>query len=142
MSFDDAVTMLDRQQVVAVVTTRASGAPIATPLWSVVVDGVPYLRSAYGPDSWWYRHVMSGQPMAFAMGNGAIAERDRKAALDLPREPVTATYVPDDDPVQRLIDEELQRKYAKALQAAVEEMLRPEARACTLRIGPVEGSLG
>lgn len=135
MSFDDVVELLDQTQVVAVVTTRASRAPIATPIWSVVVDGVPYLRSAFGAGSWWYRHVLAGRPVAFAMGDGAIAERDRDAALELPREPVEATSVPVDDPVQRLIDDELRvRKYAHAQKSSVNAMLSDEARACTLRI--------
>src|SRR5690606_23940567 len=100
MSFDDVVDLLDRTEVVAIVTTRAGGEPAATPLWSVVVDGVPYLRSAYGDGSWWYRHILAGRPVAFAVGDGAVAERDRAAALQLPREPVTATVVPVDDAVQ------------------------------------------
>ncbi|WP_109472217.1 DUF2255 family protein [Ornithinimicrobium cavernae] len=136
MSFDDVVDLLDRTHVVAIVTTRASGEPIATPIWSVVLDGVPYLRSAYGPGSWWYRHVRSGRPVAFAMGDGKISERDRPAALDLPREPVTTTYVPVDDAVQSAISEELRRKYA-AEPSSVREMLSEDALACTLRVEPV-----
>ena len=134
MAFDDVVDLLDRTNVVAVVTTRASGAPIATPIWSMVVDGVPYLRSAFGPDSWWYRHVRAGRPVAFAMGDGAISERDRDAALELPREPVQAVYVPADLPVQDRIDAELRRKYADERKTDVDAMLSEEARACTLRI--------
>ncbi|MDD9207546.1 DUF2255 family protein [Georgenia sp. 10Sc9-8] len=137
MSFDDVVELLDRTQVVAVVTTRASGQPIATPIWSVVVDGVPYLRSAFGAGSWWYRHVLADRPVAVAMGDGTVAERDRDAALELPREPVTAAHVPADDAVQVRIDEELLRKYAHAQRSSVDAMLSDEARACTLRIdGP------
>lgn len=138
MSFPDVVDVLDKTQVVAVVTTRANGAPIATPIWSVVVDGVPYLRSAFGPGSWWYRHVLAGRPLAFGLGDGAIAERDRDAALELPREPVGATYVPAGDVVQVLIDEELRRKYARARRSSVDLMLSDEARECTLRIEPAD----
>lgn len=136
MSYDDALDVLDRIDVVAIVTTRANGAPVATPIWSVVVDGVPYLRSAYGPDSWWYRHVLAGRPVAFAMGDGAIAEEDREAALDLPRELVSASRVPDDDPVQPRIDAEIERKYATADRSSVDAMLTSTARACTLRVAP------
>ncbi len=134
MSFDDVVDLLDRTAIVAVVTTRASGAPVATPIWSMVVDGVPYVRSAYGGGSWWYRHVRAGRPVAFAMGDGAVAERDREAALALPREPVRALHVPAEDPVQDRIDEELERKYAGDLRSSIDAMRSDEARACTLRI--------
>lgn len=134
MTFNDVVQNLDETAVVAIITTRAAGQQIATPIWSMVVDGVPYVRSAFGPDSWWYRHIRAGRPVTFAQGDGAIAERDRGAALDLPQEPVATTYVPADDPVQRRIDEEIVRKYTDAPQASVDAMLSAEARACTLRV--------
>ena len=133
MSFDDVVQVLDETAVVAVVTTRANGNPSATPIWAMVIDGVPYIRSAYGPDAWWYRHVRAGRPVSFVLGDGAIAERDRAAALDLPREQVHAVYVPIDDPVQTRIDNEIRRKYAGQTDP-VNTMLSDEADACTLRI--------
>ena len=136
MAFDDVVKTLDETDVVAIVTTRAAGQPIATPIWSMVVNGVPYVRSAYGEGSWWYRHIRAGRAVAFAAGDGAVAERDRSAALDLPREPVGTTYISAEDPVQRRIDEEILRKYAGAPQASVDAMLSAEAQASTLRIDP------
>lgn len=140
MSFDDVVQNLDETEVVAIVTTRAAGQPIATPIWSMVVDGVPYVRSAFGERAWWYRHVRAGRAVAFAHGDGAVAEQDRRAALDLPRELVATTDVPAEDPVQSRIDEEILRKYTDAPQASVDAMLSPEARACTLRIEAPEGA--
>lgn len=134
MSFADTVELLDREAVVAIVTTRANGEPIATPIWSVVVDGVPYLRSAFGPRSWWYRHVLAGRPGAFAHGDGRLAERDRRAALKLPREPVSATHVPADDRVQQAVSGELRRKYPAG--TSLDWMLSAEAVACTLRVAP------
>lgn len=132
MNFNDVVDLLDRTPVVAIVTTRANGSPIATPIWSVVVDGTPYLRSAYGPDSWWYKHILSGRPVAFAMGDGSLAERDRASALDLPREAVTAVHVPGDDAVQDAIDTALADKYPPG--SALDNMTSDEARGCTLRV--------
>ncbi|WP_147919182.1 DUF2255 family protein [Ruania zhangjianzhongii] len=134
MAFDNVVKTLDETQVVAIVTTRAAGQTIATPIWSMVVDGVPYVRSAFGEDSWWYRHINAGRPVAFVDGDGSLAERDREAALALPRDPVATTYVPADDPVQSRIDEEIVRKYAGARQASVDAMLSPQARECTLKV--------
>lgn len=134
MAFDDVVKTLDETEVVAIVTTRAAGQKIATPIWSMVVDGVPYVRSAFGGDSWWYRHIKAGRPVAFVDGDGSLAERDREAALELPRDSVATTHVPAEDPVQSRIDEEIVRKYAGAPQASVDAMLSPEAHACTVKI--------
>jgi hypothetical protein len=99
MSFEDIVQVLDETEVVAVITTRANGDPIATPIWSMDVDDVPYARWVNGAGAWWYRHVLSGRPVAFAL-RIAIAERDRDAALELPR-----------DEAHSKIDDELERKY-------------------------------
>ena len=134
MAFDDVVELLDRTQVVAIVTERANGTPIATPIWSVVVDGVPYVRSAFGEGSWWYRHVRAGRPVAFVMADGSIAERDRSGALALPREAVESEHVPAEDAIQQRIDAELRRKYAGAQQSSVDATVSEEAVACTLRV--------
>lgn len=133
MSFDQIVQLLDETEIVAVVTTKADGRPTATPIWAMVIDGVPYVRSVNGAGAWWYRHVDAGRPVAFAIGDGAIAERDRDAALDLPRAPIATAYVPVHDPVQEKIDDELRRKYAGQT-ASVNMMLSDAARSCTLRI--------
>lgn len=138
MSIDDVRDHLERTEVVAVVTTRAGGSQVATPVWAMVVDGVPYLRSAFGAGSWWYRHAVSGRPVAIALGDGAVAERDRDAALALPRAQVRVTHVPADDPVQDRIDEELERKYAHAPRSSIDPTRSEEARAATLRIESVD----
>lgn len=62
MSFDTVVRVLDETSVVAIVTTKANGAPSATPIWSMVIDGVPYVRSVHGAKAWWYQHVDAGRP--------------------------------------------------------------------------------
>jgi hypothetical protein len=131
MSFADMISVLDANEVVAVVTTRPDGKAVATPIWSVVVDGVPYLRSAYGADSHWYRNAISARPVAVVRGDGSLAEHDRGAALDLPREAVSVAHL-DDDTELRRVDEELRRKYQGL--RGLDEMLTPEARACTLRV--------
>ncbi|WP_261167132.1 DUF2255 family protein [Microbacterium sp. Marseille-Q6965] len=137
MAYDDVVTVLDETQVVAIVTTRRGGEPAATAIWSMVVDGVPYVRSAYGERSWWYKHVVAGRPVAFVLGDGSLAERDRAGALELPRERVTLTPVPADDPVQAAISAEVKRKYAGSERSAIDATNSPEAVACTFRVDPV-----
>lgn len=133
MAFDDVTRLLDETRVVAVVTRRSDGSRMATPIWAMVVDGVPYLRSAFGEQSWWYRHVLAGREVAFAMGDGAVAEKDRVAALALPAEVVGTRPVPADDPVQVAIDEVLRAKYASEPDS-VATMSSPEAVRCTLRV--------
>lgn len=133
MSFDDAVALLDQTEVIALVTTRSDGTPAAVPIWSMVLEGVPYLRSVRGSNAWWYRHVVAGRSVAVAVGDGAIAETDRAAALALPREPLSLVPIPADDPINDAIDAEIRRKYA-ADPASVDAMLRDLARAHTFRV--------
>ncbi len=133
MAFDDVIRHLDTTRVVAIITQRSDGSPLATPIWSMVVDGVPYLRSAYGSASWWYRHARSGREVRFAMGDGALAERDRDAALELPTELVRLEPVPANDPVQSAIDEAVQSKYSSE-PSSVASMLTDDAVGCTLRV--------
>ena len=133
MAFDDVARLLDENRVVAVVTRRSDGSRMATPIWAMVVDGVPYLRSAFGEQSWWYRHVVAGREVAFALGDGAVAEKSRAAALGLPAEVVGAEPVSADDPVQTAIDEVLRVKYASEPDS-IATMVTPEAMRCTLRV--------
>ncbi|MBP2436403.1 DUF2255 family protein [Microbacterium amylolyticum] len=134
MASDEMLRFLDNTEVVAVVTTRRDGRRAATPIWSMVVDGVAYVRSAYGPSAWWYRHVLSGRPVAFATESGKIAESDRDAALELPRTAVAMQPVPANDAVHAAIDAEIERKYEGAMRSSIDAMLSPEATACTLRV--------
>ncbi|WP_322410388.1 DUF2255 family protein [Microbacterium invictum] len=133
MSSSDVVNHLDSTRVVAIITRRQDGSPTATPIWAVVIDGIPYVRSAYGEKAWWYRHVTAGREVAFAMGDGAVAERDKEAALELPRERVALEPVFTDDPINDRIDEALWAKYADE-PSSVEETITPRARACTFRV--------
>lgn len=135
MAFTDVVQLLDRSSVVAIVTRRADGSRMATPIWSMVVDGVPYIRSAFGEGSWWYRHVLAGREVAFVLGDGAIAEKDRDAALALPAEVVRVELLSEDDPAHPIIDAVLHEKYADEPESVV-PMVSPEARRCTLRVLP------
>ena len=131
---NDPVKLLAETEVVAIVTRRQNGDPVATPIWAMVVDGVPYIRSAYGDTAWWYRHVRAGRPVAFVDGDGRIAETDRAAALELPRFEVALTPIPADDPVQRAISEEMERKYEGAERSSIEVMESDGALATTFRV--------
>ncbi|WP_119695814.1 DUF2255 family protein [Microbacterium halotolerans] len=136
MAFEHLVKLLDETDVVAIVTTRKNGERAATAIWSMVVDGVPYVRSAFGKGSWWYRHVAAGRPVSFVDGDGSIAETDRIAALDLPRVDVSLVEVPVDAEVQPAIDAEVERKYAAAPTRDIRATVSAEARSCTFRVEP------
>lgn len=136
MAFDSVVKLLAETPVAAIVTEKQSGERTATPIWSMVVDGVPYIRSAFGKTSWWYRHVVAGRPVAFVDGDGSIAERDRAASLEQPRLDVTLEAVDQDDPVQDAINAELEAKYAGSERSSIDAMRSPEAISCTFRVLP------
>src|SRR5699024_12605062 len=112
MRFDEVRTMLADTPVVALVTTRRNGDPVATRVWTMVIDGIPYLRPAFGPGSWWYRHIRAGRPVAFALGDGAIPERERAAALALPRVPAPVAVVTAADQVPARLDPASWSNYA------------------------------
>lgn len=129
----ELATMLAEQNTVAIVTQRASGEAAATPIWSVAVDGEIFIRSVYGPKAAWYSQATSGRPVAFALGDGHLAESDRRAALQLPRESVTFESVPAEDGRQPAIDAEFRRKYADD-PANAGRITAPDAVGCTLRV--------
>lgn len=132
----EITTLLREQDTVAVVTERASGERAATPIWSVVVNGEAYIRSVYGAKAAWFVQATSGREFAIAIGDGHLAERDRPAALELPRQRVLVEAVPADDPRQAGIDAEFRRKYA-ADPTNVGHITGEAAVGCTLRVLPV-----
>lgn len=135
MAFDDVIQHLDTTRVVAVITERPDGRAVATPIWSVVIDGVPYVRSAFGSGSKWFQHALSGRGIRFSLADGAIAERDKDAALAQPSEQVRVEQVAEDDAVQVAISDVLATKYADAPED-VAPTVSAEALAATLRVLP------
>jgi hypothetical protein len=135
MNWDQLVQRLDEDQVVAVVTRRVNGDPTVAPIWAVVVDGHPYIRSYLGPTARWYQQARSGRSVAFTTGDGAVAEQDKVAALGQDRIEVRTEYVTPADPIQSAIDAEFLAKYLK-WSAEADEMVQPAVVACTLRVLP------
>lgn len=133
--FSDVVRHLQQTHVAAIVTRRSNGTRVATPIWAMIVDGVPYIRSAAGSTAWWYRHVRAGRDVEFVLADGSVAERDRAAALLLPTAFVALEDVPAGDPVQAQIDAVLWSKYAGE-PTSIGYMVSPRAVACTLRVVP------
>ncbi|WP_309709987.1 DUF2255 family protein [Pseudolysinimonas sp.] len=120
---------------VTIVTTRASGDEIATPIWAVAVDGVPYVRSAYGQKAAWNRRARAGRPVAFTLADGRNAERDAVGALKDPRLAVTVVQVAADAPEQDAVDAAFRAKYGHT--PHIGSVVSDDARALTLRVEAV-----
>lgn len=131
--FPELVDHLDATRTVAIVTGEP---PVATPIWAVVVDGVPVVRSAYGPDAAWYRRALDRGRTEFSLGDGRVAERDRAAALRDERVPVRVRYSPIDDPLRERVDAAFEAKYGAHEPESTAIMLREPALSCTLVVEP------
>jgi hypothetical protein len=105
-------------ETVHIATQRQDGDEVLTPIWAVVVDGVPYIRSGYGTRSQWYRRVQGAGRAAF---------------VDGPRRyPVTIENL-DDETINSRVDEAYRAKYA-GQGTALREVVSPQARAYTMRV--------
>ena len=123
MATDEALTRYLRDtNTVRIVTTTRDGRRISTPIWAVDVDGIGYVRSAYGPDSKWYVRARRNPGAGFEVPGGV-------RAVEL--EPIDGS-----DPLEGRVDEVLRTKYASE-PASVAEMLTPLAHGTTLRVVPL-----
>lgn len=123
MATDDELNEFLRiTNTVHIVTTTRDGRTISTPIWAVDVEGVGYVRSAYGPDSKWYRRATTNPGAGFETPAGV-------RAVEL--QPIDAA-----DPLEGRVDDALRAKYASE-PASVAEMLTPLAHGTTLRVVPL-----
>ena len=120
MAGDSAVDYLARTDVVNIATELRDGGEIVTPIWAVVVDGVPYVRSGYGTRSNWYRRAHRRGRATFVDGRH--------------RYPVAVAAVDDEGTIDQ-VDEAYRTKYAR-YGSSVRTMLAPELRAFTMRVTP------
>jgi hypothetical protein len=127
---------LGATDTVTIVTTRPNGEEVATPIWSTAVDGVPYVRAAYGPRTSWYLRARTGRPVAFTLADGRNAEKDAVAALSDPRLTVAVSYVEPEAPEQESVDAAFRAKYAHSPYGG--SILAPAVRALTLRVDPAD----
>jgi hypothetical protein len=63
-----AIDYFTRTDTVNIATELQGGGEAVTPIWAVVVDGVPYIRNGYGARSKWYRRVQRAGKAAFIDG--------------------------------------------------------------------------
>jgi hypothetical protein len=120
MAFNDAdLELIDQTKEVRIETSRVGGRAHRTIIWVIVDAGDVFVRSAYGPDSRWYREATSNP----------------EVTLWVDRRPFRAhaTQVTDPDEIARM-SAGLERKYAG--DPAVRQMNRPELLPLTLRLDP------
>lgn len=110
----------DETKVVDIETRSATGTKHSVPIWIVVVDGVPYLRSVRGTSGRWYRELL-------ATGEGAIVAGGKrtkvKATHDGSKAAIAGT------------SEALRRKYKTSGQS-LGSMLRADVLDTTVRLEP------
>jgi hypothetical protein len=117
---------LDRVHEVRLQTSREDGSRSSRPIWVVVVAGAPYIRSAFGTRSAWYRHVR-------ADGRAAIEVSDE--TLEVALEPI------DDEPLNRRISDTYRAKYGPSWPGPTETLTGEAAAATTLRLIPTVEAL-
>lgn len=113
------VELLDKTKTPHIETTGRDGEVHDVPIWIVVVDGVPYVRSVRGRTGRWYRELL-------ARGHGTLVIRTQR--IDV--KPTKVTAVPEIDEVSAA----LWRKYTQS--QSLFSMLRLAVLDTTLRLDP------
>jgi hypothetical protein len=116
----DVLKRFDATQIVEIETVSPNGSKHSVPIWIVVVDGVPYVRSVRGPQGRWYRELL-------ARGEGAIVAGGKRTAVKAKK-----------DRTKAAIDgtsEALRRKY-RASGSSLASMLRTDVLNTTVRLEP------
>ncbi|MDP9281390.1 MAG: DUF2255 family protein [Chloroflexota bacterium] len=110
----------DETKVVDIETRSAKGTQHSVPIWIVVVDAVPYVRSVRGPQGRWYRELL-------ARGDGAVVAGGTRV-------PVRATKDSSAKGIEA-VSEALRQKYRRSGQSLA-SMLRPDVLDTTVRLDP------
>lgn len=118
----DVLDQLRDSKEIDIETTRKSGETTRTTIW-VVVDGDDvFVRSEYGDDGWWYRHLK-------ARPEAVVHVRGRQVAPM----PVRAVVADDPESIERC-SRGFRSKYGKG--RSVDMMTRPEVLHTTVRLEP------
>jgi hypothetical protein len=115
-----AIDYLANTDTVRIATELRDGSEVVTPIWAVVVDGMPYIRSVYGAESKWYRRVQRTGRATFVDGAD--------------RHPATVENL-DDEAINERVDEAYRTKYA-GQGGALRAVVAPRSRSHTMRITP------
>jgi hypothetical protein len=87
-----AIEYLANTDTVRIATELRDGSEVVTPIWAVVMDGVPYIRSAYGGGSKWYRRVQLTGRATFVDGANRYPASVENLADETTNERVDAAY--------------------------------------------------
>lgn len=118
MALDSLRDHLDRTDTVYVITQKNDGDERRTPIWSVVADGEPYIRSVDGTEGMWFKRALARGWVAFEV-DGTRIEADVEQVRD------AATIA--------AFDAAMEAKYARQ-RSSVQSMLTPESRESTLHL--------
>ena len=116
----DVVERFDAAKVVDIETQSPKGTKHSVPIWIMVVDGVPYVRSVRGPQGRWYRELL-------ARGEGAVVAGGKRV-------PVRATHDSSLAAIEA-VSGALRKKYARSGQSLA-SMLRANVLNTTVRLDP------
>ena len=120
MAFDqDTLVLLDESIEVDMVTPRRDGSLSKRPIWVVVVDGDPYVRSYLGPDGAWYKRALADRHAALEVAGGTI---------EVGAEPEHG------EEINVRVSDAFRAKYAERDPGPTEAMVTPEVTATTLRL--------
>ena len=118
----DVLERLDAAKVVEIETRSPKGTKHSVPIWIVVVDGVPYIRSVRGPRGRWYRELL-------ARGQGAVVAGGKRV-------PVSAIHDSSPSTIEG-VSEALRKKYRGSGQSLA-SMLRADVLDTTVRLESAE----
>jgi hypothetical protein len=110
----------EETNIVEIETRSAKGTKHSVPIWIVVVDGVPYVRSVRGPKGRWFRELL-------ARGEGAVVAGGKRTAVKARHDRTKAAIESTSDA--------LRRKY-KSSGASLASMLRADVLDTTVRLEP------
>ena len=116
----DVIERLDKEKVVDIETRSPKGTRHTVPIWIMVVDGVPYVRSVRGPQGRWYRELL-------ARGEGAVVAGGKRV-------PVKATHDSSPEAIEA-VSGALRKKYSRSGQS-LQSMLRADVLDTTVRLDP------
>ena len=119
----------DRDELAAIaaadelrISSRRADGSLSAPvtIWCVALHGVVVVRSAYGPESGWYRRAL-----ARGVGRISAAGVERDVVLQ-----------PGDHLDQRLVDDAYRQKYARYPDAVVRTVVGEQAHGLSLIVTP------
>ncbi|HEY3188495.1 MAG TPA: DUF2255 family protein [Solirubrobacteraceae bacterium] len=118
------LVLLSEADEVEMRTSRGDGSMSSRPIWVVVVDHVPYVRSYLAERGGWYRRAKAEGRAELAVEGETLAVRvvpDGGAGLD---ERISAAY---------------HAKYGRHAPGPTEAMVTPAVVATTMRLEPTDG---